>query len=255
MKISSSVFIHYNKELITIMTTYYEYNMQSHYDHTININVYNVPDEMGIEDVARLLNIWGKVNQSEEAWEFKNNDFGQTVYTLYGFEFHTSQGRQWSQSLISSLHQGISISTDVEGVGRIWIMEMFESISNINHWELLRQLQQLREEVESRDRAISLLVDVDQDGQASIRAPHVVLKPGSLGLLCPGQAMLAEDTEQLQADNITNNITNIIEDDDDDDEVSREIEFWKNELKFLITCSDIEWSGYMPPVGLDFDEN
>jgi hypothetical protein len=38
---------------------------------------------------------------------------------------------------------------------------------------------------------------VDQDGQASIRAPHVVLKPGSLGLLCPGQAMLAEDTDKL----------------------------------------------------------
>jgi hypothetical protein len=36
---------------------------------------------------------------------------------------------------------------------------------------------------------------VDQDGQASIRAPHVVLKPGSLGLLCPGQVMIAEDTE------------------------------------------------------------
>jgi hypothetical protein len=36
--------------------------------------------------------------------------------------------------------------------------------------------------------------NVDQDGQASIRAPHVVLKPGSLGLLCPGQVILAEDT-------------------------------------------------------------
>ena len=31
---------------------------------------------------------------------------------------------------------------------------------------------------------------VDQDGQASIRAP-LVLKPGSLGLLCPPQAKLA----------------------------------------------------------------
>jgi hypothetical protein len=37
--------------------------------------------------------------------------------------------------------------------------------------------------------------NVDQDGQASIRAPHVVLKPGSLGLLCTGQAMLAKDTD------------------------------------------------------------
>jgi hypothetical protein len=47
---------------------------------------------------------------------------------------------------------------------------------------------------------------VDQDGQASIRAPHVVLKPGSLGLLCPGQAMLAEDTDDEKGKHIGSGI-------------------------------------------------
>jgi hypothetical protein len=40
---------------------------------------------------------------------------------------------------------------------------------------------------------------VDQDGQASIRAPHVVLKPGSLGL----QTMISEDTENME-ENVRN---------------------------------------------------
>jgi hypothetical protein len=179
----------------------------------MNITVYNVPDEMGIQDVAHILDIWGRVNQDNEAWEFKTNNFGQPIYVLYGFEFHTSQGRQWSQSLIASLHQGVSISTDVDGIARISIMELFEPISNINHWELLRQIQNLRLEVETRDNLIA-----DQSHNRDI--------------------------------------SNIIEDDDENENsYSREIEFWKDELKYLITCSDVEWSGYMPPVALGFDEN
>ena len=54
--------------------------------------------------------------------------------------------------------------------------------------------------------SFSSLSIVDQDGQASIRAPHVVLKPGSLGLLCPGQAMLAEDTDEEKGKHIGSGI-------------------------------------------------
>ena len=92
----------------------------------------------------------------------------------------------------------------------------FETISNVTHWELLWQVQNLRDQLESRENEIDIL-----------------------------------NTTQLQA----NNISNIIEDDEDEDDVSSEIEFWKNELRFLITCSDVEWAGYMPPVGLELDEN
>ena len=72
-----------------------------------------------------------------------------------------------------------------------------------------------------------LITNVDQDGQASIRAPHVVLKPGSLGLLCPGQAMLAEDT------GIDNDIDINVVDDETPDFDSIYIPFNKRKIRSM----------------------
>lgn len=196
----------------SIMSTIYLTNTQC---HIMNIQVLGIPIEMGIEDIAHILNIWGSVNTMDEAWESKINPMGQSEYTLYGFEFHKEQGRQWSEPMIEALYSGISISTNVENVGQIWIRVSHEPISNVRHWVLLQMVSNMRTQLEARDDEISNL----QQGQLHI-----------------------------------NQISNIIEDDEADDDAANEIEFWKNELKFLITCSDVDWAGYMPPVALGFDE-
>jgi hypothetical protein len=181
----------------------------------MNIQVSGIPSEMVIGDVKNMLNIWGSVNTADESWEYEINTMGQYEYTLYGFEFHTEQGRQWSEPLIETLYSGLSISTNVENVGQIWVRASNKTISSVRHWVLLQMLNNLRVQVETRD----------------------------------------EEIRNMQQDQLhMNQISNIIEDEEDND-VSNEIDFWKNELKFLITCSDVDWAGYMPPVALEFDEN